>query len=223
MRTPFPHTSITELYNRTKLKTSKRISNPGCFSTNTQLLLAPLLPYMSAAPSVFAISGYSGAGTKSGKEPKISPESLGGAVRPYSLTDHIHEREASHHLSTLLDFRSYAKAGPGSSNGNNSSEDGGFKVAFVPHVAPWFQGIISTVSVPLNQTLRASEVVELFEQKYAKERLVQVVKTIPEIKDISGKHGVKLGGFQVHSSGRRVVAVVSCPFSFTIAFWALFQ
>lgn len=120
-------------------------------------------------------------------------------MRPYSLTDHIHEREAGYHLSGLLDHRATI-----------TKED--FNVAFVPNVAPWFQGIISTVSAPLNKSLRASEVAELFEQMYEKEKLVKVVKGIPEIKDISGKHGVRLGGFQVHSSGKRVVAVVSSPF-----------
>lgn len=151
---------------------------------------------MAAAPTVFALSGYSGAGTKSGKEPKVTPASLREGVRPYSLTDHIHEREASYHLSTLLDHRS-----------DIPPQD--FSLAFIPNVAPWFQGIISTVSVPLKKEMRASEVKELFEQKYEREKLVKVQSAIPEVADISGKHGVKLGGFQVHSSGRRVVAVVS--------------
>ena len=79
----------------------------------------------------------------------------------------------------------------------------------MPHVAPWFQGIISTVSVPLSQTMRASEVKALFQEKYDNEKLVKVVPEIPQVHDISGKHGVRLGGFQVHSSGKRVVAVAS--------------
>lgn len=168
---------------------------------------------MSSSPSVFAISGYSGAGTKKGSEPKISPEDLRGAVRPYALTDHIHEREAGYHLSSLLDFRSYAvHEGRGGEDGGGSGAEGqedAFKIAFMPHVAPWFQGITTTISVPLNKSLRASEVVELFEQKYEREKLVKVQKDIPVIGDISGKHGVRIGGFQVHSSGKRVVAVVS--------------
>ena len=182
--------AITELYNRQALKSSKRISNPGCFATNTQLLLAPLLPYIlpSNPPTVFGISGASGAGTKSGNVPKISAESLNGGVRPYSLTDHIHEREASRHLSGV------SKAP--------------FQLAFIPTVAPWFQGIISTVSVPLSEELRASDVKRLFEDKYAGEKLVQIQNQVPEIKDIAQKHGFKAGGFQVHSSGKRAVVVV---------------
>lgn len=60
----------SELYGREQTKQSKRISNPGCYATNTQLLLAPLLPYLDPvqAPTIFGVSGYSGAGTKSGQK-----------------------------------------------------------------------------------------------------------------------------------------------------------
>ncbi|GAA5986633.1 hypothetical protein JCM11641_005171 [Rhodosporidiobolus odoratus] len=185
---------LPELYNREALRSAKRISNPGCFATNSQLLLAPLLPYIAAPPTVSAISGFSGAGTKSGKEPKIPAEALKGGIKPYSLTDHIHEREAGYQLSKLLDESA-------------TMEKENFSLAFMPHVAPWFQGIISTVSIPLNKQMRASEIRQLFEDKYAGESLVKVQSEVPEIYQISGKHGVRIGGFQVHSSGKRVVLV----------------
>jgi N-acetyl-gamma-glutamyl-phosphate reductase / acetylglutamate kinase len=137
---------------------------------------------------VFGVSGYSGAGTSGGQNPKIPPETLAGGIQPYALTDHIHEREAGHHLSRLA--------------GRDVT------VAFIPTVAPWFQGIISAVSVPLNKTLRASDVRQLYQEKYDGEKLVEIVTGVPEIKDIAGKNGFKAGGFQVHSSGKRVVVVV---------------
>ncbi|BGP19393.1 hypothetical protein JCM10213_000630 [Rhodosporidiobolus nylandii] len=185
---------LPELYNREALRSAKRISNPGCFATNSQLLLAPLLPYIAAPPTVSAVSGFSGAGTKSGKEPKIPAEALKGGIKPYSLTDHIHEREAGYQLAKLLDE---------SATLNKDT----FSLAFMPHVAPWFQGIISTVSVPLNKEMRASEIKALFEEKYAGEQLVKVQSEVPEIYQIAGKHGVRIGGIQVHSSGKRVVLV----------------
>ncbi len=100
-----------ELYGRDAIRSSKRISNPGCYSTSVQMLVAPLVNYIEPGvwPTVFGISGYSGAGTVAGTDPdgrpisipKVDPSSLGGGVRPYSLTDHIHEREAGRHLSSL--------------------------------------------------------------------------------------------------------------------------
>lgn len=58
----------SELYDRSATRSATRVSNPGCYATNTQLLLAPLLPYLDEKnlPTVFGVSGFSGAGTKTG-------------------------------------------------------------------------------------------------------------------------------------------------------------
>ena len=45
----------------------------------------------------------------------------------------------------------------------------------------------------------------LFQDRYAGEKLVKIVGEPPLVKAISGKHGVEIGGFAVHSSGKRVV------------------
>ncbi|PPQ80123.1 hypothetical protein CVT25_001422 [Psilocybe cyanescens] len=191
---------LPELYGRTSIRSAKRISNPGCYATSAQLLIAPLVDYIKpgALPTVFGLSGYSGAGTvmendAAGKPisvPKVSAESLGGGARPYSLTGHIHEREAGHHLSTLL-----------------ASGGAGLKIAFVPAVAPWFSGIVTTVSIPLKEAMRASDVVELFEKKYAGEKLVRIQKDVVQLRDVEGKHGFSVGGFQMSVEGDRVVIV----------------
>lgn len=204
----------TELYGKSGIKTSKRISNPGCFATNTQLLIAPLLPFIEpdVQPTVFGISGYSGAGTKSGKTPKIDPEELkkGGGVRIYSLTDHIHEREAGFHLGTLREeYETRSPTKDGISTSTTTLGKRPFSVAFIPSVAPWFSGILSTVSIPLAHEIRASEVRKMYEEFYADCELVKIVDGVPEVGDIMGRHGVRIGGFQVHSSGKRVVVVVS--------------
>ena len=45
----------------------------------------------------------------------------------------------------------------------------------------------------------------LYQDRYAGEKLVKIVGESPLVKNISGKHGVEIGGFAVHSSGKRVV------------------
>ena len=45
----------------------------------------------------------------------------------------------------------------------------------------------------------------LYQDRYAGEKLVKVIGEAPLVKNISGKHGVEVGGFAVHSSGTRVV------------------
>ncbi|KAF4610119.1 hypothetical protein D9613_010482 [Agrocybe pediades] len=191
---------LPELYGRDAIRQAKRIANPGCYATSSQLLIAPLINYIKpgALPTIFGVSGYSGAGTvmekdASGKPisvPKVTPEILGGGVKPYSLTNHIHEREAGHHLSTLL--------GEGADK---------LKVAFVPSVAPWFSGIISTVSIPLKDTMTARDVAQLFEEKYKGEKLITIQKDVVQLKDVEGKHGWSVGGFQMSVEGDRVVIV----------------
>lgn len=201
----FSFVSHIELYSRSAIRASKRISNPGCFATSTQLLIAPLINHLApgVAPTVLGLSGYSGAGTVAGTSnpdgmpttvPKVTSESLGGGIRPYALTDHIHEREAGRHLSSLLPPAQTVK------------------VAFVPTVAPWFSGIMSILSVPLNGKITAREVKALYEEKYAGEKLVKIMAGVPELKDFQGKHGWVVGGVQVHSEGDRAVVVVSPHF-----------
>ena len=104
---------LPELIERSKIAKAIRISNPGCYATAAQIGIAPLVSHLEGQPTVFGVSGYSGAGTK--PSPKNDIVNLTNNIIPYSLTDHIHEREISTHLGT--------------------------SVAFVPHVAVWFQGI----------------------------------------------------------------------------------
>ncbi|KAI3483994.1 hypothetical protein L1887_53008 [Cichorium endivia] len=102
---------LPEIYGRKSVRGSKLVSNPGCYATNNQALIAPLLSVLDLArgPTVFGVSGYSGAGTKASETPtgerktvpKITPEDLAGGIRAYALTDHIHEREAGYQLSKL--------------------------------------------------------------------------------------------------------------------------
>lgn len=171
-------------FNRVNLLSATRISNPGCYATGSQVAIRPLLPFLSTTctPTIFGVSGYSGAGTK--PSPKNDPAFLQDNLIPYSLTDHIHEREIGHQL--------------------------GRSVAFIPHVAPFFQGIMLTVSVPLEKSMTHAEVKEVFEEFYQGEQLVKVTGAeVPLVRDNAGKHFVRVGGFGVHSKDKRVVVVAT--------------
>ncbi|KAF2635057.1 bifunctional acetylglutamate kinase/N-acetyl-gamma-glutamyl-phosphate reductase [Massarina eburnea CBS 473.64] len=168
---------LPELVDRRKISDATRIANPGCYATAAQLGIAPLLEFIGGQPTVFGVSGYSGAGTK--PSPKNDVKYLENNLIPYSLTDHIHEKEISAQLGT--------------------------DIAFIPHVAVWFQGIHHTISIPLNRTMTSRDIRNIYQDRYAGEKLVKVVGESPLVKNISGKHGVEIGGFAVHSSGKRVV------------------
>jgi N-acetyl-gamma-glutamyl-phosphate reductase/acetylglutamate kinase len=167
-------------FNRENIKGATRIANPGCYATGAQMSLKPLVPFLDkhSAPTVFGVSGYSGAGTK--PSPKNDPEFLRDNIIPYSLTNHIHEREISYQLGTTVNF--------------------------IPHVASWFQGIALTVNVPLAKSMTSEYIKSAFEEYYKGEQLVQVLESgEPLVRDNAGKHFVRVGGFNVHPDGRRAV------------------
>jgi N-acetyl-gamma-glutamyl-phosphate reductase / acetylglutamate kinase len=185
---------MVELSDRKKLRKATHISNPGCYATAAQLAIAPLLEYIAAPPTVFGVSGYSGAGTK--PSPRNDIKFLTNNLIPYSLTDHIHEREISYHLNQ--------------------------PVSFIPHVAQWsppspstapsdvrFQGITHSINIPLSRKFSSRDIRNLYQDRYTGELLVSVSGEAPLVKDISGKHGVAIGGFAVASSGDRVVIVAT--------------
>lgn len=173
---------LPELVDRNSLVSAKKISNPGCYATAAQVAIAPLKEYISGTPTVFGVSGYSGAGTKPSLKNDVNY--LSNNLIPYSLTDHIHEKEVSNQL--------------------------GLNIAFIPHVAQWFQGISATVSIPIKpNSLTARELRNIYQERYQGEQLVSVSGEAPLVKDISGKHGVIVGGFAINSAGDRAVIVAT--------------
>ena len=217
---------LPELVDRATISQSTRLSNPGCYATAAQLGIAPLLDFLdpNAGPTIVGHSGYSGAGTK--PSPKNNIENLANNIIPYSLvritlpnhsfvehilmvktcficvfhnpllvsrkailtetlfqTGHIHEKE----ISTQL----------------------GRSVAFIPHVFSLFQGISHTISIPLNKAMTSRDIRNIFTERYEGEPLVKVIGDVPSVKNISGAHGVEIGGFSVTPDGKRVVIIAT--------------
>lgn len=173
---------LPELIDRSEIANARKISNPGCYATAAQVAINPLVKYASGTPTVFGVSGYSGAGTKPSKKNDITY--LTDNLVPYSLTDHIHEKEVSKQL--------------------------GLDIAFIPHVAQWFQGISATVSIPIEpKSLTARDIRQIYQERFMGEKLIEVSGEAPVVKDISGKHGVVVGGFAVNSQENRVVIVAT--------------
>ncbi|RXR07113.1 N-acetyl-gamma-glutamyl-phosphate reductase [Pseudoxanthomonas composti] len=159
----------------------KHISNPGCYATAMQLAIAPLLDQLAGPPQCFGVSGYSGAGTT--PSDKNDPALLADNLMPYSLTNHMHEREVSAQL--------------------------GVPVEFMPHVAPHFRGITMTVNLWLQQPMSREAIKDLYQARYADEPLIEVVDDAPWVSRIAGRHGVQIGAFTVAPGGKRVVVVAT--------------
>ncbi|MFC4762523.1 N-acetyl-gamma-glutamyl-phosphate reductase [Dyella koreensis] len=166
---------------RDKWRGEKRISNPGCYATAVQLSIAPLKDLLAAPPVSFGVSGYSGAGTT--PSDKNDPEKLRDNLMPYSLTGHMHEKEASRHL--------------------------GLPVEFMPHVAPHFRGLTVTTNLYLVRPIKREDVLARFHHAYDGEKLVKVLDDAPWVSRIAHKHHAEVGGFAVSVDGKRVVVVAT--------------
>lgn len=159
----------------------RHISNPGCYATAMQLAIHPLLDLLAGPPQCFGVSGYSGAGTT--PSDKNNVELLANNLMPYSLANHVHEREVSAHLRVPVEF--------------------------MPHVAPHFRGITMTVNLWLNQVQAREQIVARFNEAYADEPLVEVTDEAPWVSRIAGRHGAQVGGITMAPGGKRVVVVAT--------------
>lgn len=167
---------------RATLNGAKRVSNPGCYATAMQLALLPLVDQLSAPPSLFGVSGFSGAGRV--PNDKNNPDKIGATLTPYSLTGHVHEQEVSHHL--------------------------GREVRFMPHVADFFRGINVTISASLTKPTTERALFILFNQFYSQEPFVHVQQAEPNLKMVTESNGAVIGGFRVDERDKCRVIWVTC-------------
>ncbi|MEO7323633.1 MAG: N-acetyl-gamma-glutamyl-phosphate reductase [Dokdonella sp.] len=166
---------------RNRYVRQRRISNPGCYATAMQLVIAPLKADLAAPPACFGVSGYSGAGTT--PSDRNNPEKLRDNLIPYSLVGHVHESEVARQL--------------------------GLPVEFMPHVAGHFRGITMTVNVWLQQPTTLDAIKLRYREFYANEPLVHIVDDAPWVSAIAGRHHVDIGGFALAAGGKRVVVVAT--------------
>lgn len=163
---------LPELF-REKIQGARRIANPGCYATALQLAIAPFAEDIDGVPTVFGVSGYSGAGTT--PSPRNDPENLKDNLIPYRLTGHNHEREGIRHLNRT--------------------------VRFMPHVHPAFRGLLVTAHMPLAETTTVDLAHQRLTNAYDGEALVDVQEEIPTLKDGTMRKGVLMGGTTVSEDG----------------------
>jgi N-acetyl-gamma-glutamyl-phosphate reductase len=154
---------------RERIRAAKLISNPGCYATGIQLGLLPVLEYLVGEPVVFGVSGYSGAGRTPSE--KNNPDRLRDNLLPYSLTGHVHEREASHQL--------------------------GRHVRFMPHVASFFRGISLSISARVDHVATPAKLLDVYSNAFCEEPRVKVTSEIPEVQAVRNTPDIHIGGFSV--------------------------
>jgi len=145
---------------RTRLRASKRIANPGCHASAFILLLRPLVD-AGLVPSTFAvtassITGYSGGGKKMiGQYERQPADAALAAPRPYALSlAHKHVPEMMAHTGLTE------------------------RPLFMPIVGNFYKGLAVTVPLQLSQLpadCTPEAIQRVFESRYAGERFVRVM------------------------------------------------
>ena len=57
--------------------------------------------------------------------------------------------------------------------------------------------------------MTSREIRNLYQDRFAGEKLIRIIGEAPLVKAIAGRHGIEVGGFGVHSSGKRAVVCVT--------------
>ena len=144
---------------RARLRTSKRIANPGCHATGFILLVRPLVDAglipQSAALSATSITGYSGGGKKMIEQYQAGGDPRLDSPRPYGLAlghKHLPEMTAHSRLET--------------------------RPIFVPVVGNFLKGLAVSVPLHLAEARRGTTAEQLhaaLAERYEGERFVRVM------------------------------------------------
>ena len=151
-----------------KPKQSSRISNPGCYASAMQFMLAPLKNILDGPAHFFGISGYSGAGASPNNRNNL--ESLKDNILPYSLVSHLHEKEVK------------ANCYP--------------NVLFTPHVGNFFRGILMTGNFTLTSAISLEDITKIFNKYYENKALILIQDHIPNMQAVQNTSKVIIGGFE---------------------------
>ncbi len=142
--------------NRTAVTGARLVANPGCYPTTVLLGLAPLVGCEAvdiSRPIVDAKSGISGAGR--GTKLITSFCESGESFKPYGVLRHRHIPEMEQELSKLAGRE--------------------IVVRFTPHLIPVSRGMVSTIYLPLTQSVTGDELRERFIAAYRDEPFLRVL------------------------------------------------
>jgi N-acetyl-gamma-glutamyl-phosphate reductase len=154
---------LPELH-RDEISTTNLVANPGCYPTSIILGLAPLAKqgWLRGAIIADSKSGVSGAGR--GLSLKTHFVEANENMSPYSIgRTHRHLAEMEQELGTLT----------ASTNGHGADP---LQIVFSPHLLPVNRGILSTIYVHLPEGLTETQVRAAYEEAYALEPFVHLLK-----------------------------------------------
>jgi len=173
--------------NRSVIRNSNLIANPGCYPTCTILSIYPLLKEGLIDKSSIIIdakSGTSGAGRGSTTDNLFCE--VNENIKAYGVTNHRHTPEIEEQLS-------YA----------SGSE---VIINFTPHLIPMNRGILTTSYASLKKEFSYEEIKSAYDKYYAAEKFIRVLNkdVLPQTKWVEGSNFVDLN-FKIDARTNRIV------------------
>jgi N-acetyl-gamma-glutamyl-phosphate reductase len=168
---------------RADIAGSDLVANPGCYPTAALLGLAPLARAGLIGDVVIdAKSGVSGAGR--GATHATHFISADENVSPYKIEGHRHTPEIEQELGVL---------------GNDVT------ITFMPHLLPLAQGELVSCYVTPSRSVGAGELVELFDDAYAREPFVELRSGPVGVLDVRDTNYCRISWFADPRTGRIIV------------------
>ncbi|MCK8823467.1 N-acetyl-gamma-glutamyl-phosphate reductase [Fuchsiella alkaliacetigena] len=174
--------------NKSKIKSSSLVANPGCYPTSAILALAPAVEAGVIDLSsiiVDAKSGVTGAGRGANRVTHFVEANEN--FRAYKVAEHRHTSEIEMGLETLV---------------NNE-----VVLSFTPHLVPMKRGILSTIYAQLTREVQTSQLLELYRDFYRDKPFVRLQKegVLPATKNVTASNFCDLGLKVDQRTGRVVI------------------
>lgn len=173
--------------NREKIKNTRILANPGCYTTCSILTVYPLVKEGLIDPQSIIIdakSGTSGAG-RGAKVNNLYCE-VNESIKAYGIGTHRHTPEIEEQLS-------YA-----------AGED--IKLIFTPHLVPMNRGILVTAYANLKPGVTDAQIREAYEKHYKNEYFIRLLEkdVYPETRWVEGSNFVDIN-YKVENRTGRVI------------------
>ena len=177
--------------NRDKIKNTRILANPGCYTTTSILTAYPLVKEGLIDPNtliVDALSGVSGAG-RGAKVANLYCE-VNESAKPYGVATHRHTPEIEEQLGYAAGHE--------------------IKINFTPHLAPMNRGILATEYATLvkkdGKLPTYEEVRAAYEKYYAKEKFIRLLDkdVYPETRWVENSNFVDIG-FKIDERTGRII------------------
>jgi N-acetyl-gamma-glutamyl-phosphate reductase len=174
---------------RDAIRTADVVANPGCYPTSILLAIAPLVSagVIAAGATVIAnsASGVTGAGNTPKREYLFAEVS--DDYRAYGVGNtHRHLKEMTATLGAL-----------------GADAD----LVFTPHLLPVARGILSTITIPLTESL--ADPLAIYRDAYGGEPFVELADQQPTLRDVVQRNVVRIAATMIEGTRTPTLLVTS--------------